>query len=132
MSMSPARALMVGLFGVLLVAAGCRESGPTPPPDGAAAGPRVVGNCVMTPSLCPSRYCLPQHDGTFLCACTDVPDGQACSPCPAGYRYHTKFSSCEPTCEVVAPTCKTGEVCGDLEGVAVCQPADAGDGGTAG
>jgi hypothetical protein len=80
----------------------------------------------MNVGLCPSRYCLSRGDGTFLCACADQPAGSACpQACPPGYRYHSKYSSCEPTCEAL--TCKTGEACEDFMGVATCMPAqDAG------
>jgi hypothetical protein len=126
------RAALVTYALIVLFLPACREGAPAAPtPDGAAPGSRVVGNCVMTPALCPSRYCLPQHDGTFLCACADIPAGQSCAPCPPGYRYHGKYSSCEPTCDVVAPTCKTGETCQDLFGVATCMPADGGAGSAA-
>lgn len=118
--MKPALAIALALLGI-----GCRDESASK--GDAAASARVVGNCLAEPSLCPSRYCLTQRDGTFLCACADVPDGQACEPCPPGHRFHGKYSSCEPTCEVVAPTCGAGRVCGDLFGVATCVPAsDAG------
>jgi hypothetical protein len=108
---------------MVLTWAACRDGGTAP--DGGSTS-RVVGNCVMNPALCPSRFCLPQQDGTFQCACADVPAGQTCEPCPPGYRYHGKYSTCEPTCAVVAPTCPAGQACGDLFGVAVCMPSDAG------
>lgn len=101
----------------------CRD-GATSPDGGPPTTTRVVGNCLMNPSLCPSHFCLPQSDGTFHCACADVPAGQTCEPCPPGYRYHGKYSSCEPTCAVL--TCSAGQTCGDQFGVAVCVPADAG------
>jgi hypothetical protein len=114
-------ALVIGLLSLTA----CRSDGPgAPPPDGAPPGSRVVGNCVMNVGLCPSRYCLSQG-GTFLCACADQPAGSACpQACPAGYRYHSKYSSCVPTC--AALTCKTGEACEDLFGVATCMPIDGG------
>jgi hypothetical protein len=102
----------------------CGDGTTSPSPDGGPPTTRVVGNCVMNPGLCPSRFCLPQNDGTFNCACADVPAGQTCEPCPPGYRYHGKYSSCEPTCAVL--TCPAGQSCGDEFGVAVCVPADAG------
>jgi hypothetical protein len=118
------RVRAVALLAALVLTA-CRE-GSGAAPDGGPSTTRLVGNCVMTPALCSSRYCLPQPDGTFQCACAEVPAGQTCEPCPPGYRYHGKYSSCEPTCAVVAPTCPSGQVCGDEFGVAVCQPSDAG------
>jgi hypothetical protein len=125
----PRSFLSASLLGFLVLSA-CKD-GPVGQP-GPVPGSRVVGNCVMTPSLCPTQLCLPQQNGTFLCACADVPAGESCSPCPQGYRYHGKYSSCEPTCAVVAPTCKTGEICEDFLGVAVCMTgADAGADGPA-
>jgi hypothetical protein len=104
----------------------CHSEGAPALPDGGAAFSRLVGNCVMTPGLCPSHYCLPQREGTFRCACVDVPPGQTCEPCPTGYRYHSKYSTCEPTCALVGPTCPPGQSCGDHFGVATCMPSDAG------
>lgn len=119
------KALSICVLGALALA--CREGSTAG--DGAAPGSRVVGNCLMDPSLCPSRFCLHQRDGSFICACADVPAGQTCSPCPAGYRYHSKYSTCEPTCDVVGPTCQAGQSCQEELGVAMCLPA--GDGGAA-
>ena len=113
----------LGAMFVALALAGCRD-GATTPDAGRPSTTRVVGNCLMDPALCPSRFCLPQKDGTFQCACADVPAGQTCEPCPPGYRYHGKYSSCEPTCAVV--TCPAGQACGDLFGVATCMPSDGG------
>jgi hypothetical protein len=46
--------------------------------------------------------------------------------CPS--HYCSKYSTCEPTCAVVGPTCPAGRVCDDLFGVATCVPAA--DGGS--
>jgi hypothetical protein len=107
---------------IALASAACQNGGTAPPPDGGSFS-RTVGNCVMTPSLCPSRYCI-SRNGTFECACVDVPAGQTCEPCPPGYRYHSKYSSCEPTCAV--RTCPAGQACFEDLGVAMCMPSDAG------
>jgi hypothetical protein len=110
---------------IALASTACHGRGPTSPPDGGGSFSRMVGNCVMTPSLCSSRFCI-ARGGSFECACVDVPAGQTCEPCPPGYRYHGKYSSCEPTCAVVAPTCPAGQACVEELGVSMCMPTDAG------
>jgi hypothetical protein len=116
-----ARALLL----IALASTACHAGGAPSPPDGGGSFSRMVGNCVMTPSLCPSRICIARN-GIFECACVDVPAGQTCEPCPPGYRYHSKYSSCEPTCAVVAPTCAPGQACVEDLGVSMCMPSDAG------
>jgi len=109
------------LAATLFLTLACSES-TAPLPDGAPPGARVAGNCVMNPSMCPGGSCLSQ-DGVFYCVCTNVPAGQACEPCPSGYRYHGKSFSCVPTCETVAPTCKADEICEEWLGNSSCRPA---------
>lgn len=111
------------LASVLMVLA-CREESSSSLPDGAPPGARIVGNCVMNPALCPEGTCLSQG-GEIYCVCSNLPAGQACEPCPRGYRYHGKSYSCVPTCEVVAPTCKAGETCQEDLGTSSCRPAPA-------
>jgi hypothetical protein len=108
--------LPVRLLAFALLVAACSSS----PAPGSSPYTREVANCVAKPSNCPSGACLPQRDGRFLCACVGVPAGQTCEPCPAGYRYHGKYSACVETCAVIEPTCGAPKVCVEDFGVARC------------